>query len=157
MQSWQWHSHKLGAANPPLNADSAVSISSADNHVSTVFLHSVCAYSQCLRLAHCLCVSLSHVWACVRCGGDWLTARAHDQCARLTHCLTVSAFRSLVLARVCAAAVAAAQVRKMKMISPTNREVDIGRTLKDNEYIGMVSTSSPPCSILASYIVSVYY
>jgi geranylgeranyl reductase len=30
------------------------------------------------------------------------------------------------------------KVRKMKMISPTNREVDIGRTLKPNEYIGMV-------------------
>mmetsp|Transcript_1405 Transcript_1405/g.1875 ORF Transcript_1405/g.1875 Transcript_1405/m.1875 type:complete len:465 (+) Transcript_1405:81-1475(+) len=30
------------------------------------------------------------------------------------------------------------KVRKMKMISPTNREVDIGHTLKPNEYIGMV-------------------
>lgn len=30
------------------------------------------------------------------------------------------------------------QVRKMKMISPTNREVDIGQTLADDEYIGMV-------------------
>jgi len=29
------------------------------------------------------------------------------------------------------------KVRKMKMISPSNREVDIGQTLKDNEYIGM--------------------
>jgi len=29
------------------------------------------------------------------------------------------------------------KVRKMKMISPTNREVDIGQTLKPNEYIGM--------------------
>ena len=29
------------------------------------------------------------------------------------------------------------KVRKMKMISPTNREVDIGSTLKPNEYIGM--------------------
>lgn len=29
------------------------------------------------------------------------------------------------------------KVRKMKMISPTNREVDIGQTLKSNEYIGM--------------------
>lgn len=29
------------------------------------------------------------------------------------------------------------QVRKMKMISPTNREVDIGQTLKPDEYIGM--------------------
>ncbi len=26
----------------------------------------------------------------------------------------------------------------MKMISPTNREVDIGQTLADDEYIGMV-------------------
>lgn len=31
-----------------------------------------------------------------------------------------------------------AQVRRMKMISPTNREVDIGQTLADDEYIGMV-------------------
>lgn len=31
----------------------------------------------------------------------------------------------------------AVQVRKMKMISPTNREVDIGQTLKPDEYIGM--------------------
>jgi len=30
------------------------------------------------------------------------------------------------------------QVRKMTMISPTNKEVQIGQTLKDNEYIGMV-------------------
>jgi geranylgeranyl diphosphate/geranylgeranyl-bacteriochlorophyllide a reductase len=30
------------------------------------------------------------------------------------------------------------KVRKMKMISPTNREVDIGTTLKPDEYIGMV-------------------
>lgn len=30
------------------------------------------------------------------------------------------------------------QVRKMKMISPTNREVDIGQTLAADEYIGMV-------------------
>jgi len=30
------------------------------------------------------------------------------------------------------------KVRKMKMISPSNREVDIGQTLKPNEYIGMV-------------------
>jgi len=29
------------------------------------------------------------------------------------------------------------KVRKMKMISPTNREVDIGQTLADDEYIGM--------------------
>lgn len=29
------------------------------------------------------------------------------------------------------------KVRKMKLISPTNREVDIGQTLKENEYIGM--------------------
>eukprot|EP00633_Aureoumbra_lagunensis_P009260 CAMPEP_0197314670 /NCGR_PEP_ID=MMETSP0891-20130614/34889_1 /TAXON_ID=44058 ORGANISM="Aureoumbra lagunensis, Strain CCMP1510" /NCGR_SAMPLE_ID=MMETSP0891 /ASSEMBLY_ACC=CAM_ASM_000534 /LENGTH=460 /DNA_ID=CAMNT_0042803231 /DNA_START=51 /DNA_END=1433 /DNA_ORIENTATION=- len=29
------------------------------------------------------------------------------------------------------------KVRKMKMISPTNREVDIGSTLKDDEWIGM--------------------
>jgi hypothetical protein len=29
------------------------------------------------------------------------------------------------------------KVRKMKMISPTNREVDIGHTLKPDEYIGM--------------------
>ncbi|KAA8492746.1 Geranylgeranyl diphosphate reductase [Porphyridium purpureum] len=29
------------------------------------------------------------------------------------------------------------KVRKMKMISPSNREVDIGRTLKPDEYIGM--------------------
>ena len=29
------------------------------------------------------------------------------------------------------------QVRKMKLISPTNREVDIGQTLLPNEYIGM--------------------
>nr|AAW79316.1 chloroplast geranylgeranyl reductase/hydrogenase [Heterocapsa triquetra] len=30
------------------------------------------------------------------------------------------------------------KVRKMTMISPTNNEVQIGRTLKDDEYIGMV-------------------
>jgi len=30
------------------------------------------------------------------------------------------------------------QVRKMTMISPTNKEVQIGQTLKDDEYIGMV-------------------
>lgn len=30
------------------------------------------------------------------------------------------------------------RVRKMTMISPTNKEVQIGRTLKDEEYIGMV-------------------
>lgn len=30
------------------------------------------------------------------------------------------------------------KVRKMKMISPSNVEVNIGQTLKDNEYIGMV-------------------
>ncbi|CAM9527150.1 unnamed protein product [Choristocarpus tenellus] len=30
------------------------------------------------------------------------------------------------------------KVRRMKMISPTNREVDIGSTLKPDEYIGMV-------------------
>ena len=29
------------------------------------------------------------------------------------------------------------RVRKMKMISPSNVEVNIGSTLKDNEYIGM--------------------
>lgn len=29
------------------------------------------------------------------------------------------------------------KVRKMKMISPSNREVDIGQTLKAHEYIGM--------------------
>lgn len=29
------------------------------------------------------------------------------------------------------------KVRKMKLISPTNREVDIGQTLEPNEYIGM--------------------
>eukprot|EP00179_Madagascaria_erythrocladioides_P010016 CAMPEP_0198325076 /NCGR_PEP_ID=MMETSP1450-20131203/12898_1 /TAXON_ID=753684 ORGANISM="Madagascaria erythrocladiodes, Strain CCMP3234" /NCGR_SAMPLE_ID=MMETSP1450 /ASSEMBLY_ACC=CAM_ASM_001115 /LENGTH=418 /DNA_ID=CAMNT_0044028921 /DNA_START=153 /DNA_END=1409 /DNA_ORIENTATION=- len=29
------------------------------------------------------------------------------------------------------------KVRKMKMISPSNKEVDVGRTLKDHEYIGM--------------------
>jgi geranylgeranyl reductase len=29
------------------------------------------------------------------------------------------------------------KVNKMTMISPTNKEVDIGKTLKDNEYIGM--------------------
>lgn len=29
------------------------------------------------------------------------------------------------------------KVRKMKLISPTNREVDIGQTLLPNEYIGM--------------------
>jgi geranylgeranyl reductase len=29
------------------------------------------------------------------------------------------------------------KVRRMKMISPSNREVDIGRTLKPHEYIGM--------------------
>merc|ERR1719160_333054 len=30
------------------------------------------------------------------------------------------------------------RVRKMTMISPTNKEVQIGQTLKDDEYIGMV-------------------
>ena len=29
-------------------------------------------------------------------------------------------------------------MRRMKMISPTNREVDIGQTLAEDEYIGMV-------------------
>lgn len=29
------------------------------------------------------------------------------------------------------------KVRRMKMISPSNREVDIGRTLKPDEFIGM--------------------
>ena len=29
------------------------------------------------------------------------------------------------------------KVTKMKMISPSNREVDVGRTLSDKEYIGM--------------------
>ena len=29
------------------------------------------------------------------------------------------------------------QVKKMKMISPSNIEVNIGQTLKDDEYIGM--------------------
>merc|ERR1719463_509867 len=29
------------------------------------------------------------------------------------------------------------KVTKMKMISPSNREVDVGRTLGENEYIGM--------------------
>ena len=29
------------------------------------------------------------------------------------------------------------KVTKMKMISPSNREVDVGRTLSDAEYIGM--------------------
>lgn len=30
-----------------------------------------------------------------------------------------------------------AQVTKMKMISPSNREVDVGKTLSETEYIGM--------------------
>ena len=29
------------------------------------------------------------------------------------------------------------KVTKMKMISPSNREVDVGRTLSETEYIGM--------------------
>jgi geranylgeranyl diphosphate/geranylgeranyl-bacteriochlorophyllide a reductase len=29
------------------------------------------------------------------------------------------------------------KVTKMKMISPSNREVDVGKTLSDREYIGM--------------------
>lgn len=29
------------------------------------------------------------------------------------------------------------KVTKMKMISPSNREVDVGRTLSEREYIGM--------------------
>ena len=29
------------------------------------------------------------------------------------------------------------KVRKMKMISPSNKEVDVGKTLKPHEYIGM--------------------
>jgi geranylgeranyl reductase len=29
------------------------------------------------------------------------------------------------------------RVTKMKMISPSNREVDVGKTLSDTEYIGM--------------------
>ncbi len=37
------------------------------------------------------------------------------------------------------------KVTKMKMISPSNREVDVGKTLSETEYIGMcrreVSTS----------------
>ena len=34
--------------------------------------------------------------------------------------------------------VSSSQVRKMTMISPTNKEVQIGQTLKDDEFIGMV-------------------
>ena len=30
-----------------------------------------------------------------------------------------------------------AQVTKMKMISPSNRAVDVGKTLSETEYIGM--------------------
>ena len=30
------------------------------------------------------------------------------------------------------------KVTKMKMISPSNREVDVGKTLGENEYIGML-------------------
>merc|ERR1712139_656724 len=29
------------------------------------------------------------------------------------------------------------KVRQMTMVSPTNKEIDIGKTLKDDEYIGM--------------------
>jgi geranylgeranyl reductase len=29
------------------------------------------------------------------------------------------------------------RVTKMKMISPSNREVDVGKTLSESEYIGM--------------------
>ena len=29
------------------------------------------------------------------------------------------------------------KVTKMKMISPSNREVDVGKTLSETEYIGM--------------------
>jgi geranylgeranyl reductase len=35
------------------------------------------------------------------------------------------------------AAITTTQVTKMKMISPSNREVDVGKTLSETEYIGM--------------------
>ena len=40
-------------------------------------------------------------------------------------------------ARLCGPTWSFSQVRKMKMISPSNREVDIGQTLAPNEWIGM--------------------
>ena len=38
---------------------------------------------------------------------------------------------------LCDASFFLAQVTKMKMISPSNREVDVGKTLSETEYIGM--------------------
>lgn len=35
------------------------------------------------------------------------------------------------------------KVTKMKMISPSNREVDVGKTLSETEYIGMCRREVP--------------
>ena len=37
------------------------------------------------------------------------------------------------------------KVTKMKMISPSNREVDVGKTLSETEYIGMCRREVRSC------------
>jgi hypothetical protein len=46
------------------------------------------------------------------------------------------------------------QVTKMKMISPSNREVDVGKTLSETEYIGMCfcMLSPKPCFLLPAFL-----
>ena len=54
------------------------------------------------------------------------------------------------------------KVTKMKMISPSNREVDVGKTLSETEYIGMcrrevrsiIDTSICACTELMSLSLS---
>ncbi len=42
------------------------------------------------------------------------------------------------------------KVTKMKMISPSNREVDVGKTLSETEYIGMCRREVlAPCTVAA--------
>ena len=45
------------------------------------------------------------------------------------------------------------KVTKMKMISPSNREVDVGKTLSETEYIGMCRREVR--SIICSSIIAV--
>ena len=55
------------------------------------------------------------------------------------------------------------KVTKMKMISPSNREVDVGKTLSETEYIGMcrrevrsiTHTSVSACAELLSLSLSI--
>ncbi len=57
------------------------------------------------------------------------------------------------------------KVTKMKMISPSNREVDVGKTLSETEYIGMcrrevrsiIHTSIGACAELLSLSLSCQY